>query len=247
MECLILKNEPAGEADRLVTVMLSSGKRRRAIVRSASLMSSRVRAGVIPLSISDVSFVAGRRHWLLRNAVPLMTFPVFSNSFQIRSATALFAELASSEKHPEEDRELYAVLVRTLRDLHTAVLYGEGTLSLAKRTMAAWLRTLRALGLAPILDRCVNCGSTDQIIAVSVSSSGALCAPCVDSSSDRHIISSRAVAALALRRVPDGGEDVARLMRFLAYFTAWHFPELGPYAHWVSRAVLSAPASPRMV
>lgn len=240
MQCLILKREPIGERDILVTVLTRDGEVRQALARSAQQMPSKVRAGTLALSVSDCTFAPGRQQWVLRNAYLMLLFPAFSSSFPAMFFTGFWGAFFARALGSEGDRKLYMIATRALRDLHTALVGKENDLLLARRAAGAWLKGLEVFGFAPQFRQCVRCGAEGDktvLVGLSPSAGGITCGPCMREFHDSRSLSSRAAKELALRRIPTAREDILQLLRFLALFTGWQIEELRLYAQLAASAL----------
>ena len=231
MEALILRSEPAGEADSLVTVLTRDGRRMEGFAKSARLMPSKLRAGAMPLTVSDVTFIPGRHQWHLRSAQPVLFFPNFRESREALAAVSAIAAMLAEGTTEVSDPELYADAARAFRDLHTAASVREPRALLARRAAAAFLKTLAHLGYAPVFDRCTSCSMTETLTALSPSAGGILCGPCASENPESRTLSPEGTSTLKARAIPRSGGDVRELLRFLSAFSALHLPGADAAVH----------------
>lgn len=240
MECLVLRNTTTGEADITVTVLTREGRKVEAVAKSARAMPSRMRAGLLPFSVSDVTLVAGRHNWIVRSAYPVMTFPAFRKFLPVLSGLTAVAACLVEGTVDAADPRLYTEATKILRDLHTATLAREPHRMLTRRVCAALLRVFGLLGFAPLFDRCAKCSSTElttggfpvMLAGLSASAGGAVCGPCASALPDSRTLSVAAFHDLRKRTIPKSSGDAQELLRFLAAFSAWHLSGAAMTLRW---------------
>lgn len=149
MECLVLETRVVGENDLLATLLTQDGRRISARAKGAREMHSRLRAGLLPCTVSDVKLIAGRNRWIAASATPLLTFGALQGVGPASSAAVLVTALLSRAAVELPDTRLFPEAVRLLRDINTAALIKEGDILLVRRVAAIWIKTLELLGFGP--------------------------------------------------------------------------------------------------
>ncbi len=113
------------------------------------------------------------------NGIPLLTEVDVIDAFKqirkdiVKQNYALFLiELASQVYRHDEERQVYELLIQGLNKLNEG--YDSQII-----TNIVELKLLEFLGIKPSVERCVNCGSADNIITISSYKGGYLCKNCV--------------------------------------------------------------------
>lgn len=211
MEALILDTKPSGEADMLVRLLLRDGRRIDALARSAREMSSKLRAGLLPLTIADVGLIGGRKRWIAKSVRLQAPFFGVWKTETTQSVARLLASMLGIAIIETPDANVYPKVVRALRELHVAGLSNESQLLLRRRAAVAWIQTLGALGLEPTFEQ-----------------------------SEKGALSDQAARALENRQIPQEAKDVTALLEHLSEHSMKHLPEVGPLVSWV-RSTLEIP------
>lgn len=81
-DAIILKKEPSGEADLLVTALTERFVRMRLVAQGARKVEAKLKGHLEPLSLSRLSFVAGKNNYRLVGAELLNFFPALRNAPQ---------------------------------------------------------------------------------------------------------------------------------------------------------------------
>lgn len=74
-DAIILKKEPAGEADLLITALTERFVRMRLVAQGARKVEAKLKGHLEPFSLSRLSFVAGKNNYRLVGAELLNFFP----------------------------------------------------------------------------------------------------------------------------------------------------------------------------
>lgn len=151
---LVLKEQPIGETDRLITILTGRYGLVRAFVRNAKTVKSRLLAGTQLLSYSDFVLYKGKNSYSVDSAqVKEVFFPLRSDIENLSTAfylAELFSELAP------ENAESEALLKLLLNSLY---LLSEKKADRRIVKSVAELRALSDSGYAPDLVACCECGS----------------------------------------------------------------------------------------
>jgi DNA repair protein RecO (recombination protein O) len=172
-EGIVLRRQPVGEADALVTLLSPTHGRFTAVARGVRKPASRTRGHVEPLTHGRYLFARGRTFDVLTQAETLRTFPRLERSL-LRQAAALYtADLAAGLAAEQEPApELFGLLVSVLAALDA----GAGLLAVRYFE----LRATAEAGYAMHLGSCVRCGSAlpPEPAFFAPSAGGLLCSGC---------------------------------------------------------------------
>jgi DNA repair protein RecO len=237
MEALILQQSPRGERDVLVTLLGSDDTQYHALAKGVRDMQSKLRAGLLPLTIADAELVAGRGGWIARSCAPLLDCTALRSDPAAlaggRMLAAILSELAGGNRH-ETPRFVRAA--QLLRDLNTAVLSGEPRALLRRRATAVWVAALELAGYLPEFRHCVVCRN-ETILGIDPRQGGGVCASHVGPETIR--LEEKDIQQLRTRHVPNTPDAVTACIGFLERFSAERFPALAGEARWAASALLN--------
>ncbi len=204
-EAVVLRIVPYGEADAVVHLWTRLLGRVAAFARSARRSSRRFGSGLEPFCVLEVELAEGRRgglsdlasasvvegHWALRQDLGRLAHAGY--------ATELVAQL-TAERVPNTR------LFELLRAFFAALASGEAR---SMRLRAFELALLDAVGLAPVLGRCVRCGDETAAAAwFDAREGGVACAVCRTSgAAPLAEVDRRLLALLAQAGRPAGEAD----------------------------------------
>lgn len=157
---LVLKEQPIGESDRLITILTGKYGIVRAFVRRAKSVKSKLLAGTQLLSYSDFVLYKGKNSYTVDSAqVKEVFFPLRSDIENLSTAfylAELFSELAPENAESES-------LLKLL--LNSIYLLSEKKMDRRLIKSVAELRSLSDSGYAPDLVACCKCGNyeTDKM------------------------------------------------------------------------------------
>lgn len=176
-EALVLRSVGYGEADLIVTLYTRARGRLVALARGARKSKRRFGGGLELFTLSSVQLGgrSGAELWTLQSAEPGRSFASLALNMGAFAhagyATELVRELTATEQ-PE------AMVLDLLLELYQALTeYDPSPMTLR----AFELRLLDIIGLAPVLDRCVGCGTGDvdgRGLVLDVSRGGVCCVGC---------------------------------------------------------------------
>lgn len=169
---IVLRTWRLGEADRIVSLLTEQHGKVRAVAKGARKARSRFAARLQPGRHLALQLFAGRGELdTVTQAETVDGFTAIASDLPRLGRAAVMleaAELATLDREP--DAELYRLLLGALRALEAAdrpvVLTG------------FLLKLLAHEGVQPALDRCVSCGSEDDLVAYDVGSGGVRCRGC---------------------------------------------------------------------
>ncbi|MDQ1688018.1 MAG: repair protein RecO [Frankiaceae bacterium] len=174
-ECVVLRTQRLGEADRIITLLTRRHGRVRAVAKGVRRTKSKFGARLEPFSHVDLQLYAGRELDIVTQAESIDAFgeQIVADYASYTSATAV---LETAERLTAEEREpslrLYMLVVGALRALalqeHAAGLVLDAFL----------LRSLSVAGYAPSLTDCARCGAAGPHRAFAVAGGGSVCPDC---------------------------------------------------------------------
>ncbi|MCS6939415.1 MAG: DNA repair protein RecO [Roseiflexus sp.] len=172
-EAIVIRRSDIGEADRVLTILTPSGKR-RVVAKGARKTQSRL-AGHIELFTHTILMLAiGRNLHIVTQSSPLDRFERLRADLERIGAAYYAAELADRLIEEEsENRRAFELLLGVLRALDAGA-------SVDLTLRAYELHLLDALGYRPQLHECASCGAvlTEATNRFSPAAGGALCPQC---------------------------------------------------------------------
>lgn len=170
---IVLGRNFYGEKDAIITILTEDYGVLSASAKGVKSMKSKLSSGCSLFSYSDFLLSESNGRYIVTSAVLLDGFYGLSANIERLSFATYAAEAAQiSSPAPEDAKAIIPLL------LNTFYLFANSQKDLRLIKCVFELRLLCALGYAPELDGCVECGSTDEICFFSVSSGGAVCRSC---------------------------------------------------------------------
>ncbi len=170
-EGVVLRTLRLGEADRIVTLLTRGHGKVRAVAKGVRRTRSKFGARLEPLSHVNLLCWQGRELDIVNQAEVVDTFRrVREDLGRVAKAYTLLESVDQIAQEGHPNPRLHDMLVgalRALADTDAALL-----------VPAFLLKTLALEGSAPVLDRCVSCGSTDTLVAFDLVEGGVLCRRC---------------------------------------------------------------------
>ena len=194
-DAVVLRTFKSGEADRVVVLYTKGHGKVRVLAKGARKSSSRLGSTLETLGYVRVDLVKSRGDfYIARHVEHLDALRTLRNSYARISAGYAVVEAVDAIPSDETpDEEIFDLLVRVL------VALDDDRFQADLVPASFYLRLLAIDGSAPVLEECVNCGSSDSLVSFDAVTGGALCVNC-----------RRGVAlspeALALMRRITGGE-----------------------------------------
>ncbi|MHB8680505.1 MAG: DNA repair protein RecO [Acidimicrobiales bacterium] len=170
-EGVVLRTMRLGEADRIVSMLTRGHGKVRAVVKGVRRTSSKFGGRLEPLSHVSLLCWKGRELDIVNQAEVLDGFRAVREDLSrvTKALTVLeVADQVAQEGHPAPG--LYEMVVGALRALERddAALLVPGFL----------LKVLALEGSAPVVDACVSCGATEDLVAFDIVEGGVLCRAC---------------------------------------------------------------------
>lgn len=191
-DAIIIKRRRFAEADRLLTLFTADYGKVRAIAKGALRPGSKLGGNVELLTYSRLMLARGRNLDIVTQAQAIDTFLSLRESLELMSCGFYLSELVDTfTEDGVEDRELFELLLSTLRELSEAE-NGERVVRYFE------LRILDREGYRPQLQRCANCNRELQPEAnyFSPAQGGVLCRSCGDLDMTARAISVNALKVL---------------------------------------------------
>ncbi|MGI9599176.1 MAG: DNA repair protein RecO [Acidimicrobiales bacterium] len=190
-EAVVLRTYKLAEADRIV-VLFSRGRGKvRAVAKGVRRTKSKFGSRLEPGSIVQLQLYEGRNLDIITQAERVVAFTNLRSDLDSYGRAALLLEIIdSSMVEGESNPAAYKMLTGALTELERA-----GN-PLVVPTFVAKFLVLE--GVQPLVDACVRCGSTDNLVAIQIHEGGVLCRNCP---SGEPISDS---ARMALKNVFDG-------------------------------------------
>lgn len=188
---IVLRRQPVGEADALVTLLSPTHGRFTAIARGVRKPTSRTRGHVEPFTHGRYLFARGRTYDVLTQAETIRTYPQLSRTLPAQAAALYIADLAMNlAAEHEPNPELFALLESTL-----AALDGGAGLAAVRYFE---VRATAQAGYAPQLTSCVRCQADipPQPVLFAPSAGGVVCERCRTGGSPGLLLDVRALKLL---------------------------------------------------
>jgi DNA repair protein RecO (recombination protein O) len=165
---VVTRTHKLGETDRIITIVTQDSGRVRAVAKGVRKPGSRFGSRLEPMSHVQLQLYRGRDLDIV-NQVELVEIANGIRADLERTTEGLamceIVEMLAQDRSPSP--HLYRMLVGALRQLN----FHHSKLVLP----ALQLRLLEAEGVGPCVDRCIECGATDDLVAFDVSAGGAQC------------------------------------------------------------------------
>jgi DNA repair protein RecO (recombination protein O) len=170
-EGVVLRTYKLGEADRIIVLLTRGRGKVRAVAKGVRRTRSKFGSRLEPASIVRLQLYEGRNLDIVTQAErtePLANLRSNLDSYG-RSAMILEA-IDQTANEGDANPALYKLLVGALRELdHSGNVL----------VVPAFVAKLLALeGVQPVVDACVSCGSTDNLVSIQLHQGGVLCRGC---------------------------------------------------------------------
>ncbi len=208
-EAIVLRQQPLGEYDRIVTLFTHEHGKIRTAAKGVRRPTSRLAGRIEPFTHAQLLLARGRSLDVITQAEIVRSFAGVRGDL-LRAAYGAFVVELVDRGLPERDRHeaVFVLLVEALDELDRA--RGDGA-EIASLRFA--VRLARLLGYQPETTACVGCGRSLPRMsgpagawAFSPAGGGALCPACRPQDAEAVAVSCGVLAACDyLVRVPDGG------------------------------------------
>ena len=169
---IVLRGYPFGEADKVVVLLSPNHGKVRAVAKGVRKTKSRFGGRLEPFTHVDVLLYEGRN---LDTITQVSVVEAFSHlrlelDRVLAAGTMVEASDAVAQEEAGSHRQ-FLLLQRGLRALEAGPVHPD--------LVSAFLLKLAAVvGVAPALDACAECGSTEDLDRFSLASGGAVCRSC---------------------------------------------------------------------
>ena len=168
-EGIVLRTHKLGEADRIVSILTRGHGKVRAVAKGVRKTKSRFGARLEPPTHVALQLYEGRGELqIVDQAETIDHFASIRDDLdRLTSAMAMLETADQLGLEGEANPGLYQMLVGALR-----VLAGSGGPLLVP---AFFLKALALEGFRPVVDRCVECGASEPLVAFDVAAGGTRC------------------------------------------------------------------------
>ncbi len=162
-----------GEKDAIINILTEDYGVLTASAKGIKSMKSKLASGCSLFSYSDFLLTESNGRYIVTSAVLQEGFYGLSSNIERLSYATYAAEAAQvSSPAPEDAKAIIPLLMNTF------YLFANSQKDLRLIKCVFELRLLCALGYAPELDGCVECGDTEELCFFSAQSGGAVCRSC---------------------------------------------------------------------
>jgi DNA repair protein RecO (recombination protein O) len=214
-EAVVLRTFKSGEADRIAVLWTKNHGKVRVVARGARKTTSKLGAGLEPLTWATVDLVATRGDLYVTRAVRTVEHLTVLRADYDR-LNAGFAALEALDALVEDgapDEAIFDVLTRVLKTLNDTAYVP------ALVPASFFLRLLALDGSALDASRCVACEVDGPLVSFNATAGGTLCATCRSGSrlsADAVVLLQRILggdlAAVLREANPAGGGEIATLI-----------------------------------
>ncbi len=170
-QAIVLRTYKLGEADRIVVLMTRGHGKVRAVAKGVRKTHSKFGARLEPTSSVHLQLYEGRELDIVTQAETAERFAHLRDDLdRLSRAVALLEAVDHLALEREPDHRLHDMLAGALRALDQR----DSGLIVA----AFYWKLLAHTGLEPMLDECVGCGSTVDLVAFDVTDGGVRCRSC---------------------------------------------------------------------
>jgi DNA repair protein RecO (recombination protein O) len=168
---VVLRTIKLGEADRIVTLATEGHGKVRAVAKGVRKTKSRFGGRLEPMMHVSLQLYEGRDLDTITQAETLDTFRAVRDDLErVAKAQTLLEVIDQVAQERHGNPRLYQMLVGALRALDTA--------DAPLLVPSFFLKVLALEGFLPVLDECVSCGATDDLVAFDLDEGGTLCRAC---------------------------------------------------------------------
>ena len=194
---VVLSRTFVGEKDAIIKILTEKSGVISASAKGVKNLKSKLSAGCSLFSCSDFLLTESNGRFIVASAVLSDSFYGLSANIERLSYATYIAELSAAVSPSPEDA---AVLIPLI--LNTFYLLANSKKDLRLIKCVFEMRLLCALGYAPELDGCVECGDTQELCFFSPRDGGIVCRGCGENF-DTQIISPDTIDALRYVRDAD--------------------------------------------
>ena len=170
-EGVVLRTYKLAEADRIVVLFTRGRGKIRAVAKGVRRTKSKFGSRLEPGTIVQLQLYEGRNLDIVTQAERVVAFTNLRSNLDSYGRAALLLEIVdSSAEEGESNPAVYKMLTGALRELER-----DGN-PLVVPTFVAKYLVLE--GVQPLVDACVRCGATENLVSIQIHEGGVLCANC---------------------------------------------------------------------
>lgn len=170
-EGVILRTWKLGEADRIVVVLTRGHGKVRAVAKGVRKTRSKFGARLEPTSHAALQLYEGRELDVITQAESIDHFRAIRDDLdRLTKAVAMLEAVDQLAQEREVNPRLYQMLLGALRSLAAE--------DSALVVPGFFLKLLALEGYRPVVDECVSCAATTDLVAFDLDSGGVLCRAC---------------------------------------------------------------------
>lgn len=168
---VVLRNYKLGEADRIIVLLTRTKGKVRAVAKGVRRTKSKFGSRLEPGSIVHAQFYEGRNLDIVTQTETITVLPQLRSDLGRYGRAAVMLEVVDQiTEDGGTSPALYKLLTGALAELDR-----EGN----PLVVPAFVVKILALeGVQPLLDTCVNCGATENLVSIDISQGGVLCRSC---------------------------------------------------------------------
>ncbi len=167
-EGIVLRTHKLGESDRIVSIFTKGRGKVRAVAKGVRKTKSRFGARMEPPTHLQLLFYEGRELDIVTQAETVDHFRTIRDDLdRLTRAVAMLEAVDQLGLEGEPNEPLYQMLLGALRALSAH----RGPLVVP----AFFLKVLALEGFRPVVDQCVECGATDDLVSFDIDSGGIRC------------------------------------------------------------------------
>jgi DNA repair protein RecO (recombination protein O) len=170
---VVLSRTYVGEKDAIIKILTEDSGIISASAKGVKSMKSKLASGCSLFSYSDFLITESNGRYIVASAVLSDGFYGLSSNIERLSYATYIAELTAAVSPAPEDAKAIIPLL-----LNTFYLLANSNKDLRLIKCVFELRLLCALGYAPELDGCVECGNSEELCFFSPSEGGIICRDC---------------------------------------------------------------------
>lgn len=170
---IVLSRTFIGEKDAIIKILTEKSGVISASAKGVKNIKSKLSAGCSLFSYSDFLLTESNGRFIVASASLSDSFYGLSANIERLSYATYIAELSTAVSPAPEDAALLIPLI-----LNTFYLLANSKKDLRLIKCVFEMRLLCALGYAPELDGCVECGETDELCFFSPTEGGIVCRGC---------------------------------------------------------------------
>ncbi len=170
-EGVVLRTYKLAEADRIVVLFTRGRGKIRAVAKGVRRTKSKFGSRLEPGTIVQLQLYEGRNLDIVTQAERVVAFTNLRSNLDSYGRAALLLEIIdSSAEEGESNPAMYKMLSGALQELER-----NGN-PLVVPTFVAKYLVLE--GVQPLVDVCVRCGATEDLVSIQIHEGGVLCSNC---------------------------------------------------------------------